>query len=294
MSATLIADLQDQAKKFWSPIFQTKLKEDTILPSLVSKDYEGSIENEGDTVYVSQIERPTAQRKTVGGPDYDKYSSSKLQTSRVSVSADTVIEAGIELGSLAQLQSQIGSKDSEIRQRMFEALEIELNNYLYEKVSPSTSAPDMVDSGVSDFNATQLGTQRIKASQQKWPKMNRYLLLDPQFYQDLLNASTLTSNDYAPDNPVVGGQFVLQRMGWNILEDNSDGMKNVSPTLATSDLALGFNPDFLIFVMQKSVTFKISDLHAQKRRGILLTAEMLVGSELGNDGDVKHLTVYNS
>ncbi len=294
MSATLIADLADQAKKFWSPIYQAKLKEDTILPSLVSKEYEGSIENQGDTVYVSQIERPTAQRKTVGDNDYNEYSSQKLQTSRVSVSADTIIEAGIELENLAVLQSQIGAKDSEIRQRMFEALEIELNNYLYSKVAPSSASPDHITNGVSDFNATQLGAQRIKASQAKWPKQNRYLLCDPVYYQDLLNASTLTSADYAPDVPVIGGQFSLQRMGWNILEDNSAGMSQISPTNASSDLALGFHPDFLIFVMQQGVTFKLSDLHAQKRRGYFLSVEMLVGCALSNDGDEKHLTVYNS
>lgn len=291
---TLLADVSNQVQKFWSPMFETQLKENTLLPALVSKAYEGSIQNQGDTVYVSQITRPTAQRKTIGDNDYSEYSSQKLQTSRVAVSADTIIEAGIIIENLVDLQSQIGAQNSNIRQRMFEALEIELNNFLYSKVSPSASAPDHITASVSDFNATVLGNQRVLASQANWGDRERYLLCDPQYFQDLLNATTMTSGDYAGDNPVVSGRFSLNRFGWTILEDNSAGMAQISPTEATSDLALGFIPDFMHFVMQQGVTFKLSDLHANQQRGYFLSVEMLVGAALSNDGDEKHLTVYNA
>jgi hypothetical protein len=295
MTVTNITDVANQVQKFWSPIFASKLKEETVLPSLVSKDYEGAIQNFGDTVYVSAITRPTAQRKTVGVGDYDSYSSQKMSTTRVSVQADTIIEAGFQIDNLAALQSQIGQQDSKIRQALFESLEIELNAYLYSKVAPSTSAPDHSISGVSDFNASQLSAVRTLASQAKWPVASRWLLLDPQYYSDLLNVTALTSNDYAPDTPVVGGKFVLQRYGFNIIEDNSAGMgPGISPTSATSDLCLAMVPDWLLFVMQQGVTFKLSDLHSQGKRGYLLTAEMLVGASLGIEGANKHIEVYNS
>jgi len=295
MTVTAIADVANQIQKFWSPIFQAKLKEETILPSLVSKQYEGAIANYGDTVHVSAIDRPTATRKTVGTGDYDTYSSSKMTTTRVSIAADTIIEAGYQIESIVNLQSQIGAQDSMIRQGLFEALEIELNNYLYSKVAPSTSAPDHSINGVSDFNASQLGAIRILASQAKWGQNNRWLLADPQFFQDLLNATTLTSGDYSgSDLPTIGGKFVLQRFGYNIVEDNSAGMAQVSPTALTTDLALAFVPDWLLFVMQQGVTFKLSDLHAQGKRGYLLTAEMLVGASLGIEGATKHIKVYNT
>jgi hypothetical protein len=296
MTTTFVADVANQVQKFWSPIFQSKLKEETILPSLVSKQYEGSIQNYGDTVYVSAVDRPTAVRKTVGTGAYDSYSSQKLSTTRVSIAADTIIEAGYVIENLAMLQSQIGAQDSAIRQGLFEALEIELNNYLYSKVAPSTSAPDHSIASVSDFNASQLGATRILASQAKWGQNNRYLLADPQYFQDLLNATTMTSSDYSStDAPVVGGKFVLQRFGFNIIEDNSAGMATgVSPLGTTTDLALAFVPDWLLFVMQQGVTFKVSDLHAQSKRGFLLTAELLVGASLGIEGANKHIKIYNT
>jgi len=295
MTVTNINDVANQVQKFWSPIFANKLKGETVLPSLVSKEYEGSIQNHGDTVYVSAITRPTAQRKTVGVGDYDSYSSQKMVTTRVSVQADTIIEAGFQIDNLAALQSQIGQQDSKIRQALFESLEIELNAYLYSKVAPSTSSPDHSTSGVSDFNGSQLAAIRTLASQAKWPAANRWLLLDPQYYSDLLNVTALTSGDYADDKPTMGGKFVLQRYGFNIVEDNSAGMgPGISPTAATSDLALAMVPDWLLFVMQQGVTFKLSDLHSQGKRGYLLTAELICGAALGIEGANKHIEVYNS
>jgi hypothetical protein len=70
-------------------------------------------------------------------------------------------------------------------------------------------------------------------------------------------------------------------------------MAQISPTDAASDLCLAFHPDFMHLVMQQSVTFKLSDLHGSKRRGYLLTAEMIVGAALGIEGSIKHATVYN-
>jgi len=295
MTTTAIADVTNQIQKFWSPIFADKLRTGTLLPSLVSKEYEGSIANQGDTVYVSAIDTITANRKTVGVGDYDSYSSNKLTMTRVSVAADTIIEAGVKIESLVALQSQVGAQDSKIRAAMFYALEVEVNNFLYSKVAASASAPDHVINGITDMNAAQLGATRVLASQAHWGAAERYFLCDPIYYQDLLNAATLTGSDYgAADAPVVGGRFGMKRFGFNIFEDDSAGIAQVSPTDLTTDLGLAFIPDWLLFVMQQGVTFKLSDLHATEKRGYLLTAELLCGAALGIEGSKKHIQIYNT
>jgi hypothetical protein len=78
------------------------------------------------------------------------------------------------------------------------------------------------------------------------------------------------------------------------MEDNSAAMSLISPTQATSDLALAFQPDFMYLVHQMQPTIKISDLHAQEQRGYLLTAELVVGAKLGIQGNVKHIVTYNN
>lgn len=291
MSMTLVTDLENQVQKFWAPLVQDQLKEDTLLPSLVNKEYEGVIKRGGDTAYVSMINRPTAERKTKGA-GAESFNSQQLETSRVAIVADQRISAAFEIEDLVDLQSQLSQDNPKMRQVLFESLEIKLNDYLYSLVAPSTSAPDHTITSVTDFNATQLLAVRKLASQAKWSKNpGWYLLLDPSYTTDVLNAQTLTSSDYVPDAPVVGGQMARQRFGFNVLEDNSAGL--VALGTSGADAGLAFHPDFMYLVMGEPQV-KISDLHSQKKFGYLLSVDMWVGAKLGLEGALKHISIINT
>lgn len=296
MSATLLADVQNQVQAFWSPAFMDQLKENTLLASLVNKAYQGEIKAQGDRVRVSQVNRPTAQRKTVGS-GHETFSTSTLSTSYVDIVADQVISAGYEFDDLVALQSQIGAQDSKIRQGLMEAVELELNKYLYSLVLPSASAPDHRLDSVTDFNATQLNSVRKLAAQAKWAKAGGWwLLADPSYTTDLLNAQTLTSSDYiGAESPVVGGQMARQRFGFNILEDNSLS-STVKPSFVTGseDMAVAFHPDFLHLVMQTMPEIKVSDLHSNKQFGYVISVRLVVGAKQGIDGDKKAIVIYNT
>lgn len=284
MAITKVEDVSDQVQEFWAPMFMDELRESLMLGALVNRDYEGEIKAEGDTVYVSQINAPSSSLRTVG-VDADTFDTNKLSTSRIAIEANKRAASAFEFSDLVQLQSQIGAKDSDIRAALlFDAMK-QINDYLYSLVSPSTTAPDHTINGVSDFNAAQLVALRKLAGQAKWMKNKPwYCLVDPSYHADLLSAQTLTSSDYAPDAPVVGGQIANQRFGFNILEDNSKSV----------DTALAFHPDFMHLVMQTQPRFKVSDLHSNKQFGYVISVDMLFGAKLGIDGDVKHITVDNS
>jgi len=286
---TELAAVNAQIQKFWSPSIRSELKENTLLPSLVSKEYQGSIQKGGDEVKISTIRRPTAVRKTIGVAGYNDYQTDALQTAQVTVKADTIIQAGYEIEHLIDLQSQIHDPNSQMRKGLFEAIEIELNNYLYGVMAAPTSAT----AAVTAFDASQLGAAKIYASQKKWAAKNKYLLLDPVFHQDLMNVTSLTSKDFVPDSPIVGGQIATQRFGFNILEDNSAGMSQLSATSATSQLGLAFDPDAIHFVMQQGMDIKVSDLHSNKKRGFIITADIIVGSALSYEGLTQHMSFYN-
>lgn len=279
MATTTILDVQDQIQKFWSPMFMKELREDLLLGALVNKEYQGAIQNEGDTVHVSQINAPTGALKTVG-VDADTFSAEKLSTTRVSIVADKRAVAAFEFTDLAYLQSQIGSKDSEIRESLRYAMEKQINNYLYTLVAPATAH---ALTGVATFTAADLSHVRKLAAKAKWLKAKGFWgLLSPDYYGDLLDAQTMSSKDYIGDEmPVVGGQIVNKRYGFNLLEDNS----------RTSKGALFFHPDFMHLVMQTQATFKLSDLHAQNKFGYLLSVDLVFGAKLGIAGDKKHITV---
>lgn len=295
---TQLSDVSNQVQTFWSGMFMDELKENSILPALVSKEYEGEIKKEGNVVRVSQINRPTAQRKTVG-QGHEFFESTKLSTSYIDITADQVITASFEFDDLVELQSQIGSQDSKIRQSLLEACQIELNSYLYSKVAPSTSSPDHSIASVTDFNATQMANARKRASQAKWSQQGGWwCLADPQYMNDLLAATTLVSSDYVPDQPTVGGQIITKRFGFNILEDNSAGliecMNRLGSSTATEDAVLLFHPDFMHLVMPKVSEFKIAELTSNKQFGYVIVVRFVVGAALGISGASKHQLVYNS
>ena len=89
----------------------------------------------------------------------------------------------------------------------------------------------------------------------------------PSYYGDILDDTTLASADYgAADRPIIQGQVALPRMGFNILEDNS----------LSNDTAYAFIPSFMMGAMG-TPRFKISDLHAQKKFGFVLSVDMVLG-----------------
>lgn len=293
MATTTLAEVQYQIEKFWSPVFMDQLKEKALLPTLVNKDYSGQIRKGGDQVRVSQINRPVGEMRTIG-VDANVFNPEKLSTSYVDVQATKRIVASFEFEDLVDLQSQIGDQDSKIRQVLLEACELQLNKYCYSMVSPSLAAPDHSISGVTDFNATALLNVRKLASQAYWGDGEKWLLVDPSYMNDLLNAMTMTSNDYVPDSPVVAGQIALKRFGFNILEDNSSAMTQYLGATSGTDCALAFHPDWLLLVMQDMPQFKVSDLHGNKQFGYVISVDFWAGASLSISGAVKHIRVYNA
>lgn len=285
MSATNIQDVQDQVQKFWSPLFMKELREQLLLGSLVNKDYQGQIKDEGDTVYVSQVYAPEGQLKTVG-VDADSFQTETLVTARIPIVANKRAVAGYKMADLVSLQSQINAERSDIRNSLLFAVEKKINDYLYSLVAPSTSAPDHDIAGVATFDLANLLACRKLSAKAKWLKEKGWwALLDPKYYNDFLSEVKLTSSDYVGDDrPIVGGNIATQRFGYNILEDNSRGV-------VTEGYGLLFHPDFLHLVMQTEVRFKISDLHSNNQFAFNLTADIVFGAALGIDGAKKHIKV---
>lgn len=274
------AEVEIMVQEAWSDVFMMELREQLLLGALVNKDYQGDIMMKGDTVKVSQINAPVGQLKTVG-VDADAFDSEALSSTQVEIKADKLAVASFEIEELALLQSQLGNKESELRASLEFAVAKQINDYLYSLVAPSSS-PDHAITGVTDFTVAQLGAVRTLASQAKWLRNKPwYLLADPQYYGDLLSETNIISKDFVADQPTIGGQIAQQRLGFNILEDNS----------RSADFALAFHPDFLHLVMQTQPRFKISDLHSQKRFGYVMSVDIVFGAKIGIDGALKHITV---
>lgn len=279
MAVIDLAAVNDQIQKYWSPMFTKRLRENHLLGGLVNKDFVGAINRGGDTVRVSQIVDVSGQLLTVG-TDADSFSPEAITTTYVDIKADKRAVASVEFQDLVELQSQIDG--TKVQDTLMYAIQKQMNDYLYSLVAPSTSTPDHEIASVTDFNSSQLGACRVLAAQAKWSMEGGwYALLSPQYYQDLLNSTTMISSDFVQDSPTVGGVIGSKRYGFNCFEDNS----------RTGDYGLLFHPDFLHMVQQTSVNVKVSDLHAQKKFGFVLSVDLIFGAKMGNQGSVKCIRV---
>ena len=281
MAITSFSDMHTAGlvKEAWSDMFMKELRQNNLLIGQVDKSYSGQILAGGDTVKVSQINKPTGSLLTIG-TDADSFTSEAVSTSQVDVVANKVAIASYEFENDSLLLSQLSAADSEIRASLLAAVAEQINGYLYTLFAPSASAPDH-QLVTTDFNAAELSLARLTAATAKWPTSEPWMLnVAPSYYSDILDDTTLSSIDYgAQDAPMIGGQLARQRMGFDIYEDNS---------LAT-DIGYAFVKDAIHLVMVKEAQFKLSDLHAQYKRGTLLSVEVIFGAAAGIDADVKSI-----
>jgi len=285
LGATKIGDVQNQVQKYWAPLGASQLVQTNKFANVINRDYENTINEGGDTVYVSVYKPMTASKKTIG-VDADTYTPSKVQLVRTPIVADTVIEHSIELGSLAQLQSQLDIADSKLRSTMIQAISDKLNAHLYSYVKSSFTDGTDGDSGVATLDKSTLKAARLYAGQKKWARDgNWFAFLDPSYWSDLLVDSTLASVDYVGETPIASASEFRKLLDFNCTEDNS--LPNTT--------GLAFHRDFLYLVMQKGMTWKVSDLHSSLKRGFLLSAEIVVGAKLNQyAGNDLHWPICNS
>lgn len=292
MSTTTIGDLEAQVKEYWSDIFVPELKESDLLVNLISRDYEGEIKEGGDQVKVTQWQDAKGEIHTVGVDD-GTFNPEKMKANQIFIKADKIFSASFEFTSIAQLQSQLTSADSAIRTALLNGVKKQMNNYLYSLVAPASAKGT-----VTDFNASEISSLRKFAGQKKWSKDGEwYILPDSSYYSDLLNAQTLTSSDNVNDRPTVAGEIGTKRFGFNIFEDNSDGLLTVIDAVGgtdTEDVALAFHKQFLHLALQTEASFEVASLTGNKQRGFVIKVDIVGGAKAGHDFEDLHQVVFNT
>jgi hypothetical protein len=291
MAETNLTDVQDQVRKYWSDLFMPELRENNPLIALVDKTYEGEIRRSGDTVRVSQVVKATGETIQITGVDADNnFNPEKLSTRFVDIKADRRFVASYKFQDLVDLQSQITAERSEIRESLLDAVSTQINNFLYSLTAPVAA---QALTGVATMDAATLKAIRVIAGKQKWFKSpGWYGLLSPDYYGDVMDETKLTSSDFVNDQPTVGGEIVTRRYGFNIIEDNSDGLASLSPTPGNPS-ALFFHPAYCHMVTQMQARFKVSDLHSNEEFGYLISVDVIGGASIGIEGDKLHVSVVN-
>jgi hypothetical protein len=253
--------------EIWSAKMYQELRNDIMFANLFSREYEGEIKALGDTVKVQQIVAPTGEIIT---DDKAQFNSSTLQVNQLSIVANKRASAAFEFTDLAQLQSLAFQADAQ--EALVYAIRLKLENDIIAALLPSTSSPDhtIAPASASDLAAADLGSIRTLLSAAKVPVSNRYLMLAPSYYGDLLSKTQVTSADFVSGGNSAQMGVLSQFMGFQIAEHN----------LLSADVGYAVHPSAMQLVMQQEIRIKISDLHSQNKYGYLLSADMVYGFSL--------------
>lgn len=283
--ATLLGDVQNQIQKFWAPMSANQLVQNNPFLNVVNRSYEGAIGRKGDTVYVNVINPMVAEKRTAG-VDADIFSAQKVAMTRTAIVADKLFTIAVEVEDLVQLQSMLDSGDMKLRETMTQALNDKINAHLYSFRKTTLTDGVTVDSGVATISKTEFRGARVYAGAKKWPKDgNWFAFIDPSYNGDISIDTTLANSDYVSDAPISATSSFRRLLDFNVAEDNS---------LSTAQ-AMFMHRDWLYWVMQQQPVWKLSDLHANYKNGVLLSCQ-LVGGAAKNAyaGDDLHYMVYNS
>jgi len=280
MAKTDLSDLEYQIQTMWAPVFMKELRESFLLPSLVSKEYEGQIRQKNDTVRISQINELTSDLRTVG-TDADTYETNKISTSYVDLKADKRAVSAIEFDDLVGIQSIVDpASNPDVRMAMMHDIGRQINTYLYSVMVPSTSAPDHTINSTAAMSNTIMANMREACAKAHWPKDKPwYHLMGPEYYSDFLSDNNLVADTYGfEDGARISGQVGQQRYGFINYEDDS---------AAVASSSISFLPEAVLYAAQTEPTFQLSSLHSNKQFGFALSVDLVFGAKLSISGSSK-------
>ncbi len=295
MAVTELEEVTNQIATIWSPLFSDELRESHVLVNLIDKTYEASFNQSNDTARISQYDVGVGQDLIVDRLKATDTACDFVPTAQSMSNVDLVINrravSSREFCDTVQLLSQVKPESDKLRQTMAQEVGTVINNHLYSLVAGSASSPDhqLVEATMTAAVLTQIGRLADEAF---WPTNERWLLVSPGYYEDLLNATTLTDSgaNGSSDRPQIAGRFMQERFGWKIVMDNSAGLLANIPEAATDNAAIAFIPDFMHWASPRS-QFKISDTHSSLKFGSVMSADTVYGAVQGIDGDNKVIEI---
>ncbi len=252
------ADLQNLIPQVWSTRFYESLKNNLVLAALFSSEYEGEIQSRGDTVKVNQITVPAAETLT---DDKTKFKSSPITVNQFTLEINRQTVHAVEITNLALLQSEAFME--ELRKEMTYQLYLKMEQELLEVYDAAVSQT-LTTTAASDFAAIDIAKARAAFGRAKIPFGDRYMVLSPEYYSDLLTKNQIISTDFVNTKPILD-QTVPNVLGFGIVESN---------VLAT-DTGRAFHKSVLQLAMQRSLNLAVLDQKVNNKLSYSVVADFV-------------------
>jgi len=267
MSVNGVVANADLIPEIMSSLMYDELRANLPIAMSFERKYEGDLVI-GDKVKVNQIAKATGEILT---DDTANFNPETMTISQIEIDVNSRASASFEFTDLAQLQSQ--SFEADAREALVYGISKQIEDAITAALLPSTSAPDhdIAPIAASDLAAADLGAMRSLLSAQSVPNSNRIFFAAPSYYADLLSKTSLTSSDYIPaGSPVTTGGFTFPLYGFTIVEAQN----------LAADIGYAVHTSAVQVIMQQGLRVKVSDQHANRKYGFILSADMVFGYKL--------------
>lgn len=262
----------------WSANFYDTLLAKLPFNESIARDYEGEIQNLGDTVNISQLPEFSEGTELAEGAAAD---AEAITVSNYQLVINKRIVKDFIITKKAQLQS-IDAMDK-LRDHAAYAIMKKMHSIIIETINPSSSAPDhqiAFDSGTTLALADILEAKEL-LDDSDVPEEGRISVLDSPQYNDLFNINGFTSRDFVPaGSPLSSGAIQVPVLGFE-----------VKWTSELSNVSYMFHPSMIELAVQQQLQLAVYDRGVEGKRDARLNSDLLFGLKSMDEGSNGNLRV---
>lgn len=274
---TAAAELAVIVPEIWSQKMYEVLLDSFVFMDSVDRNYEGEIQDLGDTVNIHSIPEFDEALLLAEGAAGDAEAVTLTQNQLIINSRpykDVIITKRGQLQSLPFMDN--------LRDKMVHAIMKKMESLLVAATIPSAATPDhqiAYDSGSVLALADILEVKDLLDTQNV-PKENRKAAIDSLQINDLFNITSFISRDFIPaGSPITEGAINTPVVGFEILE---------ATTLVTD--SYWFHPSYLTAAIQQALNIETLGLGVNGIRGTRINADLLFGFKQLDDTRVVKLS----
>lgn len=212
----------------WSPALLTSLKKAEVFAAVCNRDYEGEINQAGDTVHINSVSRPTINTYTT----YQTITVEQLTTADRVLTIDQAKYFAFGVDDVDKRQAAGTFLEGGILEAAY-AMADDIDKYiagLYTNVQTANkvNAGTAVSVTTGDIAYTQITQLKRKADEANIPTQGRWLIVPPWYHALLLDTTKFNANP-AGGAPAIGAVvesallngFVGRAAGFDIFMSNN-------------------------------------------------------------------------
>lgn len=261
---TAASELSVIIPEVWSQNYYDTLLAELPFNAVISRDYEGEINNLGDTVKISTFPEFSDATEVAEGAANDADAITVTQQSLVinkRFAKDFIVTNKAQLQSLPAMDK--------LQELSIYAIQKKIQAQIISDTVPSTSSPDHQIS--YDTSSTLALADMLEAKElldaQDVPSADRHMVLGSAQTNDIFNITGFTSSDFLlSGSPLTSGEL-------------PSGLVGFMPHMTTEvgAVAYFFHRSYLTMAAQQGINIELFNLGSEGKRAARVNVDTLVG-----------------